>query len=153
MVFESCCTSADVVHVLRLRYGFPIDLVAHRPTILCGERVGAVSMPIHLGYRVLDLVVDRPVPVVSNPRDTVWTFLVGPAFAPVGPYRLRRLAECGIAVHDRGHRVMMPMSDTGFGWRWACEPAAGALRLPPRVQVLDAAESLLDSGPIQVGCG
>jgi hypothetical protein len=151
LVFESCYTPHDVAHVLRRRYGLPVELDAYRPTIVCGCRVGALSMPMELGCRVLNLLPGQPVPVVSNPRDTIWTFLVGPAFPPLGSRTVRRLAEHEIVVHDRGRRVLMPMSDSGFGWRWASEPAPGALRLPSRSQVLDAAEPLLAMGPVQLG--
>src|SRR5690606_1154555 len=76
-------------------------------------------------------------PAIRNPRDTMWTFLVRP-FGPIGPARRRRLAEAGITVRERGRRVILPVADNGFGWRWAGEPAPGRLRLPPRTAVLDA---------------
>ncbi len=148
-MFESCYTPDDVAYVLRHRYGLPVGLKAYRPTIVCGSRIGAISMPMELGYRVLNLLPDRPVPVVGNPPDTIWTFLVGSAFPPLLARTVRRWAACGVTVHPRGHRVLMPMSDSGLGWRWACAPDAGPLRLPSRRQVFDAAELLLAMGSVQ----
>ncbi|WP_216897083.1 hypothetical protein [Nocardia alni] len=148
-MFESCYTPDDVAHVLRNRHGLPVELEAYRPTIVSGSRIGAISLPMELGYRVLNLLPDRPVPVVGNPPDTIWTFLVGSVFPPLLARTVRRWAARGVTVHARGHRVLMPMSDSGLGWRWACAPEAGPLRLPSRGQVLDAAELLLAMGPVQ----
>jgi hypothetical protein len=152
LMFESCYTPDDVAHVLRHRYGFPVELAACRPVVICGCHIGAVTMPMELGYRVLSLLGD-PVPIVANPRDTAWTFLLATAFPPLGGGRqTRRLAEHGVVVHDRGHRVLMPVADNGFGWHWASEPLPGPLRLPTRAQVLDAVDTVVGMVSAQV-CG
>lgn|GEM_PF-2565251 len=152
-MFESCYTPDDVAYVLRHRYGFPIELVARRPSVTCGHHLGAIAVPMELGYRAVDLLADRQAaPVVANPRNTVWTFLVAPALTPICPGQHRRLAGHGIVVHDRGHRVLMPVSDGGFGWRWAREPAVGALCLPSRAEVLDTVDLVLRMAPVSWAC-
>src|SRR5690606_36531245 len=128
---------------LRRRYGFPVELDSYRPTLVCGPRIGAIDVPAEVGITVLARLsaspagLERPAPAIRNPRDTMWTFLVRP-FGLLGAARRRRPAEAGITVRERGRRVILPVADNGFGWRWAGEPAPGRLRLPPRTAVLDA---------------
>ncbi|MEV0296351.1 hypothetical protein [Nocardia sp. NPDC050710] len=148
-MFESCHTPHDAAHLLRHRYGLPVELAALRPTVTCGSHISAVDMPAQLGYRVLDLLDERhPAPAVANPRDTAWTFLVAPPQPStlLKPEQIRRFADHRVAVRSIGQRVMLPVSDRGHGWRWASEPRRGTLRLPPRTAVLDAVERLIDGG-------
>ncbi|MFF0493615.1 hypothetical protein ACFYTQ_31735 [Nocardia sp. NPDC004068] len=133
-MFESCYTPADVAYLLRCRYGLPIEFVAARPAVICGPGIGAVTMPTDLGDRVLGLLDGRS-PVVANPRETAWTFLVAPG--PPDRTSPRTPRNPAVIVHAPGYRVLMPMSDHGFGWRWACEPIAGPPRLPSCGRVLD----------------
>lgn len=135
-MFETCYTPHDVAHLLRHRYGLPVELADSRPTVVCGRELDAVDMPACLGSRVLDALHDRHVgPVVADPRETTWTFLVAPAAPPHAATHLRTLTANGARVRPSGRRVMLPMSDHGFGWRWAREPHPGALRLPQSSQV------------------
>jgi hypothetical protein len=147
-VFESCCSPHDAAHLLRHRYGLPVELIGHRPAVVCGSRISAVDLPATLGCHVIGLLGDQPsLPVVANPRDAVWTFLVTPPWPPTPPstHSPQRLADAGVIVRLRGQRVMLPVSDTGHGWRWASEPSsAGALRLPTRSSVLEATELALE---------
>ncbi|MGV9676661.1 hypothetical protein ACWDSJ_15395 [Nocardia sp. NPDC003482] len=162
-MFESCYTPADVAYLLRCRYGLPIEFVAARPAVTCGPGIGAVTMPVDLGDRVLTLLDERS-PVVANPRETAWTFLVAPgppdqaprvhnALVPGPPGRTspRTPRDPAVIVHAPGYRVLMPMSDHGFGWRWACEPIAGPPRLPSCGRVLDLVAEA--TGGVLVGAG
>ncbi|MGF6885136.1 hypothetical protein ABIA39_003289 [Nocardia sp. GAS34] len=145
-MFESCYTPTDVAHLMRFRYHLPAILAAGRPAVQCDVRIGAVDMPVHLGAQVLGLLGGRhSVPVVTNPRDTVWTFLVAshPDRA-LDAQRAHRLSDYGVTVRRPGQRVLLPMSDNGFGGRWASKPTPGRLPLPPRSTVLDAIGALLD---------
>ncbi|MBH0776462.1 bifunctional DNA primase/polymerase [Nocardia bovistercoris] len=129
-MFETCYTPYDVAHLLRHRYGLPVELTAARPTVVCGPRLDAVDMPATLGSLVLGVLNDRHIgPVVADPRGRRWTFLVTPP-APTNTEHARILSAHGASVRADGRRVMLPMSDHGFGWRWACEPRLGARRLP-----------------------
>lgn len=145
-MFESCFTPVDIVHRMRTRYGFPVELAGCRPSVVCGFRVGAIDLPAELGHRVYRLLRSlRSLPIIADSRDTTWTFLVD-ASRPVSPLgaRQRRLAERGVVLRRRGQRVLLPVADAGPGWRWASEPTPGALRLPPRTTVLDAADLAID---------
>lgn len=148
-VFETCYSPHDVAHLLRHRYGLPVELTQSRPTVVCGAQLDAVDMPAHLGSRVLSLLQDRHIgPVVANPRDTVWTFLVAP---PPRPTVVRDLTAHGVVLRASGRRVMLPMSDHGFGWRWAREPRPGALRLPAGSAVSAAVARLTGSASDSIG--
>ncbi|WP_054813900.1 hypothetical protein [Nocardia arizonensis] len=137
-MFETCYSPYDVAHLLRHRYGLPVELAAARATVVCGQLLDAVDMPAGLGSRVLDILHERNVgPVVVDPRDTTWTFLVTPVARADGYHRDILLAH-GAGVRAAGRRVMLPMSDHGFGWRWARAPRPGALRLPAGSTVSDA---------------
>lgn len=138
-MFESCCTPHDVAHLLRARYGLPVRLDAHRPTVVCDARITALDVPAPLAARVLDALPDRPAPVITNPRGTVWTFLVHRT-GPVDHERRRRLRRRGVALRAPGRRVLLPVGDGGFGW--ACEPEPGPLRLPGRATVLDTLDRI-----------
>lgn len=141
-MYESCCTPYDIAHVLRRRYGLPVDLDSYRPTLVCGARIGAIDIPAHMAGPVLDELTNAAAgeqisaPVIRNPRDTVWTFLVRP-IGPITAARRRQLAESGVTVRARGRRVILPVTDSGFGWRWVGEPAPGRLRLPQRATILE----------------
>jgi len=137
-MFESCCTPYDIAHVLKSRYGLPVELDTY-PTLVCGARIGAIDIPASLAGAVLDRVAadQPPTPVIRNPRDTVWTFLVRP-IGPITTARQRQLAESGISLRAPGRRVILPVTDGGFGWRWASEPTPGRLRLPQRLTILEA---------------
>ncbi|WP_019929658.1 hypothetical protein [Nocardia sp. BMG111209] len=136
-----------MTHLLRFRFGLPVRLVAGRPAVVCGGVIGAIGMPAGVGSRVLQLLSNHCGPVVTDPRDTMWTFLVAgrrpgaaePADAP------DRFGDHAVTVHPAGRSVLLPMSDTGFGWRWAREPQPGRLRLPPPAAVLDALGVALES--------
>ncbi|WP_280263012.1 hypothetical protein [Nocardia wallacei] len=150
-MFESCYTPVDIAHRMRIRYGFPVELVGCRPSVVCGFGIGAIDMPAGLGHRVHVLLRSEPsLPVIADSRDAVWTFLVDVSrpWFPLGSHR-RPLAEHGVALRRRGQRVLLPLSDVGHGWRWASQPTPGLLRLPSRATVLDAADLAIDmtAGP------
>lgn len=141
-MFETCYSPHDVAHLLRHRYGLPVELSESRPTVVCGARLDAVDMPALLGSRVLEILRDSDIgPVVANPRDTTWTFLIAP---PTRPTTTPDLTAYGVRVRASGRRVILPMSDRGFGWRWAREPLPGSLRLPAGSAVSAAIEQLTD---------
>ncbi len=139
-MYQSCRTPHDVVHLLRHRYGLPVELAERRPVLVCGGRVEAVDMPADLGCRVLSrLDCQQSVPVVADPRGAVWTFLAAPPFMAISPDRHRDLATRGARVRPRDRLMILPMSDREFGWHWASPPRPGPLLLPALREVLDAA--------------
>ncbi len=113
-MFESCCTPYDVAHLLRARYGLPVRLDAHRPTVVCDARITALDVPAPLAARVLDALPDRPAPVITNPRGTVWTFLVHRT-GPVDHERRRRLRRRGVAQRAPGRPGVQPRGGGGVG--------------------------------------
>ncbi|MCX4094381.1 hypothetical protein [Nocardia sp. alder85J] len=139
-----------------MRFGLPVRLVAGRPAVVCGGTIGAIGMPAELGARVLHLLSNQSGPVVTDPRGMIWTFLVagvrpdpaarpGDDDHPASAATADRFGNHAVTVHPDGRSVLLPMSDTGFGWRWAREPRPGRLRLPNPVVVLDALVPALES--------
>lgn len=137
-MFESCYTPVDIAHLLRHRYGLPVELTADRVTVVCGPRIGALDLPSTLGRRVLALLADTCPAVISDERDTRWTFLV----EPLTLSSPARFTDLGVVPRRAGRRVLLPMSDKGFGCRWASRPSPGPLHLPAGSDVLDAIERL-----------
>ncbi|WP_153348142.1 hypothetical protein [Nocardia aurantia] len=124
--------------------------MAGRPAVVCGGAIGAIGMPAELGVQVLQLLSNHCGPVVTDPRGTMWTFLVagmrsGVAGSGDGAGAGERFGDTTVTVHPAGRSVLLPMSDTGFGWRWAREPQPGRLRLPQPAAVLDALDAALGS--------
>jgi hypothetical protein len=145
-MFESCHTPYEVAHLLRMRYGFPVELFAGRPFVTCGPTIEAIAMPAGLGRRVRATLRDAPtVPAVADPRNQRCVFLV----APPHPYRgvdqrfHRPLALHGVIALPFGHRVLLPTSDYPLGWHWVGEPSPGPLRLPCRATLLSAAREAI----------
>lgn len=138
LMFESCYTPVDIAHLLRHRYGLPVELTADRATVVCGPRIGALDLPSALGRRVLGLLADTCPPVISDQRDTQWTFLIEPLMPSSAP----RFIDLGVVPRRAGRRILLPMSDSGFGCRWASRPRPGPLHLPAGSDVLDAIERL-----------
>ncbi|MFE3755191.1 hypothetical protein ACFXO9_12850 [Nocardia tengchongensis] len=127
--------------MLRARYGLPVELYADRPLLTIGAAAEALIVPEPLGRQVLTRLSWLPsAPVIADPRDRSWTFLIAPPlpYHPI-PQRLRTfLQRHAVRVPDRGSRIMLPSSDQPPGWHWASEPEPGALRLPYRAMALAA---------------
>ncbi|GAB2445338.1 hypothetical protein [Nocardia tengchongensis] len=149
-MFESCCSPHESAHVLRARYGLPVELYADRPLLTVGVAVGALTLPEPLGRQVLHRLSWLPAtPVIADPRDRRWTFLVAPPLPnhPV-PQRLQIfLRGHSVTVPESGSRIMLPTSDQPPGWHWANEPQPGELRLPYRAMVLAAVRLSILEGP------
>ncbi|MFE9789964.1 hypothetical protein ACFYO7_31790 [Nocardia salmonicida] len=102
----------------------------------------AIVVPSGLSEQIRARLAHLPqaTPAIVDPRNRYCTFLT----APTIPYHTvrqpiqRQLEFQGITVLQPGSRVMLPRSDDQFGWRWACEPTPGRLRLPQRSLVLAA---------------
>ncbi|WP_433728880.1 hypothetical protein ACQP0C_40170 [Nocardia sp. CA-129566] len=140
-MFERCHSPNEVAHLLRHRYGLPVQLLAGRPMITTGSILGALVMPPDLGRKVL-ATLDRSytAPVVADPGERTWTFLVAPPgpSSPVDISVRRCLAGHHVTVIPGGRYVMLPTTDSQLGWHWAGEPAPGVLRMPPRSAVINA---------------
>lgn len=148
-MFESCRSPHESAHLLRVRYGLPVELFADRPYLTVGRAVEAIGLPERLGRQVREHLAHLPAtPAVADPRDRNWLFLVAPPipYHPV-PQQLRcRLLAHGVTLPDTGGRVMLPLSDYPLGWHWASEPEPGRLRLPHRAVVLAAVRQAIVRG-------
>ncbi|MBL1078308.1 hypothetical protein JK358_28265 [Nocardia sp. 2] len=141
-MFESCCSPYESAHLLRARYGLPVELFADRPLITVGAAIEALTVPEPLARGLHARLAWLPAtPAVADPRDRRRTFLLAPPmpYRPV-PQRLRRFLHAnGVTIPLPGSRIMLPVSDHPSEWHWVSEPESGALRLPPRAVVLAAA--------------
>ncbi|MEU7142085.1 hypothetical protein ABZ942_21730 [Nocardia sp. NPDC046473] len=140
-MFERCHTPLDIAHLLRDLYGLPVQLLAGRPMVTTGSILGAIVMPPDLGRKVL-AILDRThtAPVIADPGERSWTFLVTPP-TPAHPVEVpvrRYLAGHHVTIVPGGHHILLPTTDSTLGWHWAGEPAPGALRMPPRQAVINA---------------
>ena len=140
-MFERCHSPHEVAHLLRHRFGLPVQLLAGRPMITTGSILGALVMPPDLGRRVL-ATLDRNylAPVVADPGERTWTFLVTPPNrpTPVDISVRRSLAGHAVTIIPSGRHVLLPSTDSRLGWHWAGEPTPGVLRMPPRTAVINA---------------
>lgn len=140
VVFESCCTPVDIAHLLRRRYSLPAEPAVGHVTLVTGADLGAVDMRADVGASVLSLLQEQAaLPVIADPRNRTWTFLVDVSRSragELGPSHGTQFLE--VSVRALGSRVFLPMTDTGSGWRWVREPLPGRLRLPALSEVLDA---------------
>ncbi|RJO76827.1 hypothetical protein D5S18_11385 [Nocardia panacis] len=140
-MFELCRSPHDIVDLLRYQFGLPVQLVAGRPMIATGSVLSAVVMPAALGTPVLAaLDCDYIAPVVADPGDRTWTFLVTPP-APALPVEVplrRALAVHAVTIVPAGRNLMLPCTDSPQGWHWAATPTPALLRLPPRSTILSA---------------
>ncbi|MEV4205004.1 hypothetical protein [Nocardia salmonicida] len=149
-MFESCCSPHESAHLLRARYGLPVELFADRLYLTTGHNVEAIVVPSGLSEQVRARLAHLPqaTPAIVDPRNRYCTFLT----APTMPYHTvpqpiqRRLGFQGVTVPQPGTRVMLPRSDDQFGWHWACEPTPGRLRLPHRSLVLAAIHLSIHEG-------
>ncbi|WP_330233587.1 hypothetical protein OHA40_14610 [Nocardia sp. NBC_00508] len=145
-MFERCLSPHDVAHLLRHTYGLPVQLLAGRPMITTGSILGAIVMPPELGRKVLtQLERNHTAPVVADPGERNWTFLVAPP-SPARPVDVpirRGLAGHQVTVVPGGRIILLPSSDSPLGWHWAGEPAPGVLRMPPRSAVIDAVHEVI----------
>ncbi|MEU1207519.1 hypothetical protein [Nocardia sp. NPDC005825] len=149
-MFESCCSPRESAHVLRARYGLPVELYADRPLLTLGAAVEALTLPEPLGRQVLDRLSELPsTPVIADPRDRRWTFLVAPPLPNHRvPQRLRTFLQgYSVTLPAPGTRIMLPTSDQPGGWHWADEPEPGGLRLPHRAVALSAVRRAILEGP------
>ncbi|MFC9996803.1 hypothetical protein [Nocardia sp. NPDC127526] len=148
-MFESCCSPYDSAHLLRVRYGLPVEVFADRPYLTIGRTVEALGLPADLGRHVRDALAHRPAtPVIADPRDRRWMFLVAP---PLPYHRVpaplqHRLLAHGVSVPQSGTRIMLPRTDGPGSWHWACEPVPGPLVIPHRATVLSAVRQAILQG-------
>lgn len=148
-MFESCRSPHESAHLLRGRYGLPVELFADRPFLTTGPTVEVIRIPERLCRYVRDELSHVPAtPAVADPRDRNWAFLVAPPipYHAVPQQLRRRLLAHGVTVPETGARVMLPISDFPLGWHWACEPEPGRLRLPHRAVVLGAVRRAILQG-------
>jgi hypothetical protein len=140
-MFERCHSPHEIAHLLRHRFGLPVQLMAGRPMITTGSILGALVMPPDLGRKVL-ASLDRTfmAPVVADPGERTWTFLVAPPTPsiPVDIGVRRCLAGHHVTIIPSGRHVLLPTTDSQLGWHWAGEPTSGVLRMPPRAAVISA---------------
>ncbi|WP_230464797.1 hypothetical protein [Nocardia seriolae] len=152
-MYESCCSPHEAAHVLRARYGLPVEMYADRPLLTIGAAVEALGVPRTLGEQVRERLSWVPsIPVIADPRERGWTFLIAPPlpYHPV-PQRLRIFLQgYGVTLPGRGSRIMLPTSDREPGWHWVSEPEQGRLRLPHRAIVLAAVRLAILQGPDRV---
>ncbi|QLY30448.1 hypothetical protein [Nocardia huaxiensis] len=43
-MFESCCSPHESAHLLRARYGLPIEMFADRPLVTVGPAIAALDL-------------------------------------------------------------------------------------------------------------
>ncbi|GAB0101310.1 hypothetical protein JMUB6875_02740 [Nocardia sp. JMUB6875] len=152
-MFESCCSTHESAHLLRARYGLPVEMFADRPLITIGAAIEALTLPEPLARQVRLRVSWVPsAPAIADPRDRRWTFLVAPPLPyHAVPQRLRRfLQDHGVTIPARGSRILLPTSDEPSGWHWAGEPEPGRLCLPHRAVLLAAVRLAILQGPDRV---
>ncbi|MFB7722786.1 MULTISPECIES: hypothetical protein [unclassified Nocardia] len=150
-MFESCCSPHESAHLLRARYGLPVEMFANRPFLSVGPMLEAITLPAGLGRRVLERLrvgrelleraeqLPRP-PVIADPRGRRWTLLTAPPapYHPLPQQLLRRLHAHAVELPEPGTRIMLPTTDLPLGWHWASEPEPGTMRLPHRTVALGA---------------
>lgn len=140
-MFESCCSPHESAHLLRSRYGLPVEQAGADLYLVNGLSVEAIGLPADLGRLLCAQLAEQPAtPAVADPHDRHWIFLVSaPApFEPV-PLRLRHLLTAHRAVFPGpGAHIPVPGDDHVRGWHWASAPRAGRLCVPSRAAVLDA---------------
>ncbi|WP_147471533.1 hypothetical protein [Nocardia stercoris] len=140
-MFESCYSPYESAHLLHERFRLPVKVFADQPYLRTGPLIEVVDVAAELGRVVLAQLAPLPAaPVVTDPREQRWIFLVAPPtpYHPVPVSLQRRLRQYATCVPAPGSRVMLPRSDGRDGWHWACEPEPGAMRLPRRWSVLHA---------------
>lgn len=140
-MFERCQSSQEAALLLQDQYGLPVRLFGGRPAVITGSVLGALVMPPGLGHDVLDtLNCSYPVPVIADPGERTWTFLVAQP-SPMSPVDVgvrHSLAEHHVTVVPGGRHILLPTTDSDRGWHWAAEPTPGALTMPARSAVLEA---------------
>ncbi|WP_067830305.1 hypothetical protein [Nocardia inohanensis] len=152
-MFESCCSPHESAHLLRARFGLPVETFADRPYLTMGSPIEAIELPAELGEQVRGRLTGLPsTPVIADPRDRRWTFLVAaPIPYHVVPLRMRRLLTAyGVTFSVPGARVRLPSSDRAGDWHWASEPTPGRLVIPQRAVILQMIRRLILEGPDSV---
>ncbi len=149
-MFESCCSAYESAHLLRARYGLPVQLFADRPYVITGRDLDAIIAPANLGEQISAHLTDLPTtPAVVDPRNRFWIFLISRAH----PHHelpediTSALAAHGVYFPAPGAHIRLPITDRPNEWRWAREPLPGRLRLPDRIQLLDVIRLGLASQP------
>ncbi|MFI9507037.1 hypothetical protein [Nocardia sp. NPDC052566] len=140
-MFETCHTPHEIAHLLRHHYGLPVQLLGGRPVLTTGSLIGAVVMPAELGRKVLATLDHKhAAPVVADPSERTWTFLVNPPTPAIAvDVAVRRcLAGHHVTIVPSGRQLMLPATDSSLGWHWAGESAPGTVRMPPRAAVIAA---------------
>ncbi|HLS79308.1 MAG TPA: hypothetical protein VK083_21210 [Nocardia sp.] len=140
-MFERCHSSKDAALLLQDQYGLPVQLLGGRPVVTTGSVLGALVMPPALGHDVLAAMnCSYPVPVIADPGERTWTFLVTPPspMTPVDQHVRHELAEHHVTVVPGGRHILLPTTDSDRGWHWAAEPMPGVLTMPARRTVIEA---------------
>ncbi|MEC3978904.1 hypothetical protein [Amycolatopsis sp. H20-H5] len=110
-------------HVYRLPAA--VDPATHRILLPVGGLVGAITMPVELGRRVLAGLRVRMLagPVVDRPQTQRWTFITGPGHK-LDETVFADLLRLGASVAPTGDNVVLPSpSDERLGlWRWERVP-------------------------------
>jgi hypothetical protein len=146
-MFEYCHSAYEVAYVYRHIYGLPVHITAGRVAMMTGPRLGVVSMPAGIGARVFEFVKRaETAPIVADPRGRRWGFLVYPDRA-VGKRRMELLARWHVIPVPPGRSILLPMSDSGIGFRWVRQPIEGKLQLPSRTQVVRWAQTQTSADP------
>lgn len=135
-MFERCHSSKEAALLLQDQYGLPVQLLGGRPVVTTGSVLGALVMPPALGHDVLEAMnCPCPVPVIADPGERTWTFLVTPPspMLPVDQQVRQELAEHHVTVVPGGVTSCCPPPtpiEAGTGRpsrspaRWSCPPGA-----------------------------
>lgn len=152
-MFESCCSPHESAHLLRTRYGLPVQQSGEELYLVNGSPVEVIGLPADLGRLLCAHLAHLPAtPAVADPHDRHWIFLVAAPtpFHPV-PLRLRHLLIAHRAVFPGpGTHIPLPSDDHIQGWHWASTPRPGRLCVPSRPAVLDAVCRLILRGACTV---
>lgn len=133
----------------RREYHLPaaVDVATRRILLPVGGMVGAVSMPLDLGRRVLAGLRVRMLagPVIELPHTERWTFITGPGHS-LNEAVFADLLRLGASAAPQGDSVVLPSpEDECLGlWRWERKPAARG-DFPPQSAVIATTRAMATS--------
>jgi len=137
---KSGSTPEDRCDFYRHVYRLPsvVDPGTRRILLPVGGLVGAITMPLELGRRVLAGLTIRMLagPVVDRPSTQRWTFITGPGHK-LDDGVLADLLRLGASMAPEGDIVVLPSpDDERLGlWRWERVPAQSQ-DFPPQSAVI-----------------
>ncbi|OLZ45575.1 hypothetical protein BS330_39045 [Amycolatopsis keratiniphila subsp. nogabecina] len=124
-----------------------VDPATQRILLPVGGLVGAITMPLHLGRRVLAGLRIRMLagPVVERPHIQRWTFITGPGH-DLDEVVSADLLRLGASVAAQGDNLVLPTpEDERIGlWRWECVPQASG-GVPPQSAVIATTRAMATS--------